>query len=139
MSEFEDKINSLLNDPKQMDKIAALAKSLMGEEGGGQKPQSTANVAQDSGFDPAMLNKLSGLFKKDGSDDTGLDPAMLGKLMGLLKTGASGDSERTALLNAMKPYLSEKRRTKMDKAMKLARIAKIAELAAGEFGGDGNV
>lgn len=64
---------------------------------------------------------------------------MLGKLMGLLKTGASGDSERTALLNAMKPYLSEKRRTKMDKAMKLARIAKIAELAAGEFGGDGNV
>lgn len=139
MSEFEDRINSLLNDPKQMDKIAALAKSLMGDEGGTPKPQNTADKAENSGFDPAMLDKLTGLLKKDGLEDSGLDPAMLGKLMGLLKKGTSGDSERTALLNAMKPYLSEKRRTKMDKAMKLARIAKIAELAAGEFGGDGNV
>ena len=139
MSEFEDKINSLLNDPKQMDKIAAMAKSLMGDEGGTPKPQNAANKAEDSGFDPAMLGKLTGLFKKDGSEDVGIDPAMLGKLMGLLGKGSSGDSERTALLNAMKPYLSEKRRTKMDKAMKLARIAKIAELAAGEFGGDGDV
>jgi hypothetical protein len=141
LSEFEDRINSLLNDPKQMDKIAALAKSLMGEEGGTQKPQGTAKAAESGGLDPDMLGKLTGLFKNDGSEDggLGLDPAMLGKLAGILKKGGSENSERTALLNAMKPYLSEKRRSKMDKAMKLARIAKIAELAAGEFGGDGDV
>ena len=33
MGEFEDRINSVLNDPEQMDKIANLAKSLMGGDG----------------------------------------------------------------------------------------------------------
>ena len=115
MSEFEDQINSLLNDPGQMDKIAALAKSLMGGEAGETKTGKTP--AAEDGFDPALLGKLAGLLKKGGAQD----------------------GERTALLNAMKPYLSEKRRSKKEKALKLARIAKLAELAAGEFGGDGNV
>ena len=40
----------------------------------------------------------------------------------------------------MRPYLSEKRRSKMDKAMKIAKLASIASIAA-QFGGDddGNV
>ena len=48
-------------------------------------------------------------------------------------------NDRTALLNAMKPYLSSSRRDKMDKAMRIARLAEIAELAAGEFGGSEDV
>ena len=116
MSEFEDKINSLLNDPEQMDKIAALAKSLMGGE-----EQSSADKSAKS------------------NDMDGFDPAMLGKIAGLLKNSGARESEQTALLNAMKPYLSEKRREKMDKAMKLAKFAEIAELAADEFGGDDDV
>ena len=32
MSEFEDKLNELLNDPGQMERIAGIAKSLMGGE-----------------------------------------------------------------------------------------------------------
>jgi hypothetical protein len=35
----------------------------------------------------------------------------------------------------MQPYLSEKRRSKMDKAIKLARMAKLAGFAMDEFGG----
>ena len=42
---------------------------------------------------------------------------------------------RKALLAAMKPYLSEKRQGKIDRAMKLARLARIAGLALGEAGG----
>ena len=34
MSEFEDKLNSVLGDPAQMEKIANLAKTLMGGDGG---------------------------------------------------------------------------------------------------------
>ena len=34
----------------------------------------------------------------------------------------------------MKPFLSERRREKMDKAMKLARLAGLAGIAAAEFG-----
>ena len=32
MSEFEDRVNSILNDPDQMDKITKIAQSLMGGE-----------------------------------------------------------------------------------------------------------
>ena len=53
MSEFEDRINSVLNDPEQMDKIANLAKSLMGG-GDGQ--------SADAG-DGGMMGKLGELAK----------------------------------------------------------------------------
>ena len=53
MSEFEDRINSVLNDPEQMDKIANLAKSLMGG-GDGQ--------GADAG-DGGMMGKLGELAK----------------------------------------------------------------------------
>ena len=52
MSEFEDRINSVLNDPEQMDKIANLAKSLMGGDGQGA----------DAG-DGGMMGKLGELAK----------------------------------------------------------------------------
>ena len=74
-----------------------------------------------------------------GSDSGGIDPGLISRISKLLSRSGSGDGERTALLNAMKPYLSEKRRSKMDKAMKLAKFAEIAELAADEFGGDDDV
>jgi len=51
--------------------------------------------------------------------------------------GGGEKPQERALLEAMKPYLSEKRRSKMDRAMKLAKLARIARLAMGEMGGDG--
>ena len=49
-----------------------------------------------------------------------------------MKGGDSGREQ--ALLKAMAPYLSEKRRGKMDRALQLARLARIARLALGETG-----
>ena len=114
MSEFEDKVNSILSDPEQMDKIANLAKSLMGGE---DKSRST-----EAGLG-SVLNS-----------DMGFDPAIIGRLSSLLNAGAAQNNERQALFNAMKPYLSEKRRAKMDKAIKIAGLARIARLAMGEMG-----
>ena len=62
---------------------------------------------------------------------------MLARLSRALSSGGEKKQER-ALLEAMKPYLSEKRRSKMDKAIKLARLASIARIAMGEMGGDGS-
>ena len=45
--------------------------------------------------------------------------------------------EERALLEAMRPYLSEKRRVKMDRAVRIARLASIASVALGEFGKEG--
>lgn len=108
MAELEDMINQVLSDPEQMSKIAGLAQSLMG--GGEAAPQSTQ------------------------SSPLPIDPKMMGRLQNLMG-GSSEKSSSEALLRAMQPYLSEKRRNKMDKALKLARMAKLAGFAMEEFGG----
>ena len=129
MSEFEDRINSVLNDPEQMDKIANLAKSLMGGKG----------QSADAG-DGGMMGKLGELaksFSGGGSatqESPAIDPAMLGKIGRLMKAGNAQNSNERALLEAMKPYLTEKRRQKMDRALQLAKLARIARIAMGEMG-----
>ncbi len=104
MSELEDQLNRILSDPEQMARINSLAQSLMG----GEAP-------------PAEAPASSG------------DAALPGKLLGLLSK-PEGDRDKQALLEAMKPYLSEKRRDKLDRAMRLTRMAKLARLAMGELG-----
>ena len=54
-----------------------------------------------------------------------------------MSDGSAQNSEQRALLEAMRPYLSEKRRHKMDKALQLARFARIARIAMKEMGDDG--
>ena len=110
MSDFEDRLNSILNDPAQMDRIAAMAKSLMGGEGDtSRQPKPTENFEMPD----------------------------LGRLMASFGVGSGGKSDdKRALLEAMKPYLAPHRREKLDRAMKLAKMIGMAETAFGLFGGD---
>ncbi len=123
MSEFEDRVNSILNDPAQMEKITNLAKSLMG----GQPGDNDQEEAKESGGQSSAP-----------SDDV-FDAATLGRISRLINAGKKEDSRQRALLEAMRPYLSEKRRDKMDRALRIAKVAKIAELALSELGDDGDV
>lgn len=124
MSELEDRINSVLSDPGQMEKITKLAQSLMGGQG-------TAV--------PGMLgDMLKGTASGSESMDGMPDMEMLGRIGKLINSGAGGKGREQALLEAMKPYLSEKRRGKMDRAMKIARLARLARFAMGETESDGN-
>lgn len=107
MSELEEQLNSILSDPGQMEKIAGLARSLMGGEA-----QETPPAAGDLGFDATLMQKLGRAMKAGG-----------------------GNGRERALLEAMEPYLSDKRRGKLDRAMRLARFARIARLVMGEMGG----
>lgn len=69
-----------------------------------------------------------------------IDPGLMKRISGMISgEGGKGGNERK-LLDAMRPYLSQKRRDKMDKALKIARLASLAALAAeNEGGSDGNV
>lgn len=117
MSELEDMINSVLSDPAQMEKISGLAKSLMGGGQAEQSPDSLPLSNNDSDFDPSLLSRISSL----------------------MSAGNQPSNDKRALLEAMKPYLSEKRRQKMDKALRIARLARIAGIAMGEMGEKGDV
>lgn len=99
MNELEETLSSILSDPGQMEKIAGLARSLMGD-GEAAPPQ---------------------------TPDAGL-------VRSLMNSAAPGREQ--ALLQAMRPYLSEKRREKLDRALQLARLARVARLAMETGGAD---
>ena len=62
---------------------------------------------------------------------------MLQTMLSRIQNGGSSDSQK--LLEAMKPFLAEKRRAKLDRAIRIAKLASIAELAMGENGGGQDV
>ena len=120
MSELEERINSVLGDPSQLEQITRLARSLMGggennaPQSGGSAPQgNAADIISQLGVDGDSIARISRIFSA--------------------QSGSAGSSH--ALLEAMKPYLSDKRRQKVDKALKIARLAKLAGLAMGETEG----
>lgn len=118
MGELEDKINAVLGDPEQLGRLTQMAQDLMGSSDG-------------------LGDKLKGLFGGSSSPEScGEDREMLAGMTRLMQ-GLSKKNEHTALLEAMKPYLTEKRRSKMDKAMRIAQMARVAELAFGKGDGDG--
>ena len=109
MDNLEGQIRQVLNDPAQMAQIMGLAQSLMG--GGGEAaPQEAPPPPRDGG----LLGKLG---------------AMMGK------PSASGGGSQQALLQAMRPFLSEKRQRKIDRALQITRMAHLAKMAMEGLGG----
>lgn len=106
MSELEDRLNSLLNDPEQMGQIAQMASRLMGSIA----PQEGAPAA--SGGDDALMG-------------------MVGRVL----SGLRGDGDKKALMAGLAPYLSEKRRQRLGKALRLSAAVKLAGAAFTELGG----
>ena len=127
MGELEDKINSILSSPEEMEKIMGIARSLSENASGTEPSRSSSAASEPTSFDPSALLD-------------GLDPKMLGtigKLMGELNHTSN---EKTAVLRSIKPFLKKERQEKLDRASELARMAKLAKTAFSEFpGGDPNV
>lgn len=109
MGEWEERIQQVLNDPAQMAELSRLAQSLMG--GGDAEPEPDAPPT--GGLDAALLSKAAKLLRED--------------------TGSEG---REGLLRAMEPWLAPKRREKLERALRLARLSHLAKLAFGEGKGD---
>lgn len=88
--------------------------------------------------DPQQMSRIADLARSlmgggEPAAETPQPPTPeLGKLASLLSGPAESGRDTRALLEAMKPWLSEKRRAKLDRAMKLSRLAKLAGFALGE-------
>ena len=109
MDNMEDKLNAILQDPGMMAKIQSMAQSLGLQNQQKADPPPKNDPLPD--FDPALLQKLSGFAQNSGVD-----------------------RNQKALLSALGPYLSRERLTKLEKAM---RAAKMARLASGFLGQGG--
>lgn len=112
MGDFEEKLESILNNPQAMSQIMSLAQSL-----GGSAEQPAPPPSQPS---PPPPSEVSG---------PQLDPQMLTGLFSLLNQYNSGDDQRVALLNALRPFLKEQRHAKIDKAIQIARLSRMARMA----------
>ncbi len=112
MGEWEERIQQVLNDPAQMEELSRLAQSLMG--GGDTEAKPAESAPPELGLDASLLAKAAKLLRDDG------------------ETGG-----RQGMLRALEPYLAPRRREKLERALKLARLSRLAKLAFGE--GEGRV
>lgn len=125
MGEFEEKLNSILGDQQAMGQIMALAQSLGKQSSSDQEEKDTApEPAEDA---PPDLSQLMG----------NLDPKMVQLGMRLMREYQQDDGQNTALLQALRPYLREERRGRLDKAVQIAKMARLLRVALGSLGGKG--
>ena len=117
MGEFEDKLDQILNNPQAMSQIMSLAQSL----GGASDEQAQNTSSEPSGSSP--------------QSDFGipLDPQLLSKLAMLFTQYNQDDDHRTALLQALRPFVREQRYAKIDKAIQIAKLSRIAVMALEAF------
>ncbi len=108
MSELEEKLASVMNDPAMMQKIMSLAQSLGSSEPQTAPEQPKQDPASFPDIDVSMLQKLSGFAKQSGIDK----------------------NQRT-LLNALSPYISRHRIIKLERAMRAAKMANFATTLLG--------
>jgi hypothetical protein len=128
MSEFEDKLNKILSSPEDLQKLAGLARAISG--GGDAADGGDAETTAPS--DAPDLGGLAGAL-------SGLDPKMLGLAGRLMREYSSGGNDKAELIRALRPYLREDRREKIDKAAEIAKLARLARVAFGEFSGGEHV
>ena len=123
MADWQEQLNTILSDPEVMTRIAALAQSLSGpvSESASPPPQEPA-AKPDAGA--AVSSALNGL-----------DPELMGRVLPLLQQLNRPESgEAAAFLRALRPFLSEKRRGKVERAAQLARFIHLGKTFLTEHG-----
>ncbi len=114
MDEMEDKIGAILNNPQMMQQIMSMAQAMSGSQNQPEPPKKQPNLPASDGFpeiDLAMVQKLSGIARQSGID-----------------------KREQALLRALGAYLSGDRISRLEKAMRAAKMAKMASSVIGPKG-----
>lgn len=102
MDEMTEKLGAILNNPQMMQQIMAMAGSL--SQNPPQKPEEPpAPQIPASPGDMAAMQRILGLARQSGIDQN-----------------------QQTLLKALSPYLSRERISKLEKAMRSAKIAALA-------------
>ena len=117
MDEMQQKLNSILGNPEMMSQIMNMAQAL----GVDQEPEPVSQPVSAPSGNP--LQSALG----------GIDPGTIQKIIGIAQQ-AGIDRNQQNLLKALRPYLSEHRIIKLEKAMRAAKIAGVATTALGGMG-----
>lgn len=121
MSDFEDKLQSILGNPQAMDQIMSIARSL-----GAEPPPQEEHPCEECCSPaweptPGTGEPLAAL--------SGLDPRLVQMGMRLLGEYNRSDNQTVALLHALQPFLRPERYAKVDKAVQIAKLSRVIRVA----------
>lgn len=108
MDNMEEKLGAILSNPQMMEQIMSLASSLGSAQQRQPEPPPQPQLPQ---IDIGMLQKLSGLA---GQTEV--------------------DQDQQTLLHALSPYLSHDRISRLERAMRAAKTARLATDLLGSGG-----
>ena len=112
MAEMEDKINSILSDPKMMQQIMSMVQALGASQPEAEGPKETKSSPPPfPDIDMATMQRITGLARQSGID-----------------------KREQSLLRALGGYLSKDRISRLERAMRAAKMAKIATSVLGQRG-----
>ena len=103
MSEMEEKLGAILSNPQMMRQIMDMAQSMSQSAPQTPPPKPEASEPSFSVPDLGAIQNLAGLTRQAGIDDN-----------------------QQALLRALSPYISRERSMKLEKAMRAAKMARLA-------------
>lgn len=155
MADLDERLDRLVADQDSMKKVVETAKAILAQRNGPDPGSAEASSASEDpsnadggkqasqGSSAALAALLQQLAAQKGeappagaseasasSSQTSALPALAAVLPQFM-TALSGQgnllkSERVGLLNAMRPYLKEERSDSIDRALKMANVAKAA-------------
>lgn len=111
MGDFEAKLDSILNNPQAMSQIMSLAQTL------------GANDLSKEPVQPSSANT------SNPENSLLTDSHLLSVVGSLLNQYNNNDDQRIMLLNSLRPFVKEKRYAKLDKAIQIAKISRMARVA----------
>lgn len=113
MSELEEKLGSILNNPQMMQQIMSMANMLGNSQEQPVKPPDSPKKPEPNPQPEKGMSQI--------------DFGMLQNLAGIVKQGGI-DQHQMGLLKALQPYLSRDRITRLERAMHAARMANAASV-----------
>lgn len=103
MDDLSEKLSSLLSDPGSVEQLKGMAQSLLSGMGsGGEAGSSNPPTDGLSAGDLQTITKVMGLLRSQGGED-----------------------QRTRLLVALRPYVPQERRERIDQAVKMLRLVSV--------------
>ena len=114
MDDLEQKIQSVLSDPEQMQQVLNMARAL--------------GVSIPESEEPKAREQETSQPEQNIPPQAGVD-ALPEPVSQLLQQAGKLEKRQENLLNALKPFLKPNRREKIDRAMQVARLSHLAGYA----------
>lgn len=124
MDDLLTQLSSLLSGDDGQQMLQNAAKAL--EQGGGDLSSLLAGLSEPSSSPDPNDSKNTG---ENGGGDFGFDMNTILEMQRMMKLFQNQkDNKDAALLNSLKPYLSDKRQNKVDEAIKMLKLVSMLPL-----------